>query len=35
MSDLTRAEMEAFWAEWLDVNREAERSGDWRVMVHV
>ena len=35
MSDLTRAEMEAFWAEWLDVNREAERSGDWRVMAEM
>ena len=30
MSDtFTRAEIKEFWAEWLDVNREAERSGDW------
>lgn len=32
MSDLTRAEIEEFWASWLDVNRRAEASGDWRVM---
>jgi hypothetical protein len=25
----TRAEIKEFWAEWLEVNREAERSGDW------
>lgn len=29
---LTRAEIEEFWQTWLDVNRDAERSGDWRVM---
>jgi hypothetical protein len=30
MSDtFTRAEIKDFWAEWLEVNREAERSGDW------
>lgn len=29
---LTRAEIEEFWESWLDVNRQAERSGDWRVM---
>jgi hypothetical protein len=29
---LTRAEIEEFWATWLEVNRQAERSGDWRVM---
>lgn len=29
---LTRAEIEEFWASWLDVNRQAEASGDWRVM---
>lgn len=29
---LTRAEIEEFWQSWLDVNREAERSGNWRVM---
>lgn len=28
----TRAELEEFWDSWLDVNREAERTGDWRVM---
>jgi hypothetical protein len=32
MTDLTRAEIEAFWETWLEVNREAERSGDWRIM---
>jgi hypothetical protein len=32
MSDLTRAEIEEFWDSWLDVNREAERIGDWRIM---
>lgn len=32
MSDLTRAEIEEFWDSWLDVNRRAEQSGDWRVM---
>jgi hypothetical protein len=32
MSDLTRAEIEEFWDSWLEINREAERSGDWRVM---
>lgn len=29
---LTRAEIEEFWDSWLAINREAERSGDWRVM---
>ncbi|WP_296603319.1 hypothetical protein [Nocardioides sp.] len=29
---LSRAEIEDFWQTWLDVNRQAERSGDWRVM---
>ena len=29
---LTRAELEEFWESWLEINREAERSGDWRVM---
>ena len=30
MSDsFSRAEIKEFWAEWLEVNREAERSGDW------
>ncbi|AJR18139.1 hypothetical protein [Pimelobacter simplex] len=29
---LTRAEIEEFWDSWLAVNREAERTGDWRVM---
>lgn len=36
MSDLSgplsRAEIEEFWESWLDVNRRAEKSGDWRVM---
>ena len=32
MSDLTRAEIEEFWESWLAINREAERTGDWRVM---
>jgi hypothetical protein len=27
--NFTRAEIKEFWAEWLEVNREAERSGDW------
>ncbi|NHC23138.1 nuclear transport factor 2 family protein [Nocardioides sp. IC4_145] len=31
-TDLTRAELEAFWDGWLAVNREAERQGDWRVL---
>lgn len=29
---LTRAEIEEFWDSWLDINRKAEESGDWRVM---
>ena len=29
---LTRAEIEEFWGSWLDVNRRAEASGDWRVL---
>jgi hypothetical protein len=29
---LTRAEMKDFWADWLEVNREAERTGDWSVL---
>lgn len=29
---LTRAEIEEFWASWLEVNREAERIGDWRIL---
>ncbi len=36
MSDLTtpptRAEIEEFWVSWLAINRQAERTGDWRVM---
>ncbi|WP_194288926.1 MULTISPECIES: nuclear transport factor 2 family protein [unclassified Nocardioides] len=32
MSELTRAEIEEFWESWLEVNREAERTGDWRVL---
>ena len=30
--ELTRREIEEFWGTWLDINRQAERSGDWRVM---
>ena len=29
MTDLTRAEIEEFWETWLDINRQAEKSGDW------
>ncbi len=29
---LTRAEIEEFWDSWLEINREAERIGDWRIM---
>ena len=29
---LTRSEIEEFWGSWLDINRKAEQSGDWRVM---
>lgn len=32
MSDLTRAEIEEFWESWLEVNRTAELTGDWRVL---
>ncbi|MCW2799291.1 MAG: hypothetical protein JWQ70_763 [Aeromicrobium sp.] len=32
MSDLTRAEIQEFWDSWLDTNREAERTGDWRTL---
>jgi hypothetical protein len=32
MSDLSRAEIEEFWATWLDINRKVEASGDWRPM---
>ena len=32
MSDLTRAEIEEFWETWLQVNRDCERTGDWRPM---
>ena len=27
---LTRAEIEEFWDSWLDINRQVERTGDWR-----
>jgi hypothetical protein len=27
-----RSEMEASWQRWLDVNREAERLGDWSIL---
>jgi len=29
---MERTEIEAFWDTWLDVNREAERLKDWRLM---
>lgn len=29
---LTRAEIEEFWDSWLAGNREAERTGDWRIL---
>ena len=29
---LSRSEIEEFWETWLDVNRRAEASGDWRPM---
>lgn len=33
MSDIfTRAEIKGFWDDWLEVNREAERSGDWGIL---
>jgi hypothetical protein len=36
MSDLTaplsRAEIEEFWATWLQINRDVEAAGDWRPM---
>ena len=32
MSDLTRAEIDAFWETWLQVNRDCEATGDWRPM---
>ena len=32
MSSFTRAQMEEFWAEWLEVNRAAERQADWTIL---
>lgn len=32
MNDVTREDLERFWESWLEVNREAERIGDWRIM---
>jgi hypothetical protein len=32
MRGITRAEIEDFWASWLEVNREAETRRDWGVM---
>jgi hypothetical protein len=29
---LTRAEIDEFWAAWLDANRDAERTNDWRML---
>lgn len=27
-----RAEFDEFWQDWLDINRTAQRIGDWTVM---
>jgi len=32
MSEFTRAEIEEFWDTWLEINRQAERQGDWGIM---
>ena len=32
MGELTRAEIDAFWESWLQVNRDCEATGDWRPM---
>jgi hypothetical protein len=32
MTQLERADMEQFWSDWLEVNREAERRGDWSIL---
>ena len=32
MSAFTRDEIDEFWQSWLEVNREAERRGDWKIM---
>ena len=29
---VTRAEIEEFWDSWLEINREAERRGEWDIM---
>jgi hypothetical protein len=29
---MTREQLEAFWAEWLEANREAERRADWSIL---
>ena len=29
---LTRAQLQAFWADWLAANREAERRGEWSLL---
>jgi len=29
---VTRAEIEEFWDSWLEINREAERRGEWGIM---
>lgn len=35
MSDtFTRAQIKGFWDEWLEVNREAERTGDWGILAN-
>lgn len=31
-SSLSRAEIEEFWASWLQINRDVEATGDWRPM---
>ena len=32
MTEFTRDEIDEFWQSWLEVNREAERLGDWKIM---
>jgi len=32
---LTRAEIEEFWATWLQTNRDVEASGDWRPLAEL
>jgi hypothetical protein len=32
MTEFTRDEIDEFWQSWLEVNREAERVRDWKIM---